>query len=44
MLMKDKNIIIGGKNSEDLLGYFDETCKLVDEEDQWLLVYRIINN
>ncbi len=37
LLFKDKKIIIGGKNAEDLLNYFDETCNMVDDEQAWII-------
>jgi hypothetical protein len=32
--MKDKNVIISGKNSEDLLKFFEDTYDLVDNDDE----------
>lgn len=37
MLLKDKKIIIGGKNADDLLSYFDDTCNMVDDEQAWVI-------
>ena len=33
-IMSDKKIIIAGKNSEELYQFFEDTLKLVDEEEQ----------
>lgn len=32
-IMQDKKIIISGKNSEELYQFFEDTLKLVDEEE-----------
>ena len=34
MIMQDKNVIIGGDNAEQLLNYFNETGKLVDDPNE----------
>jgi hypothetical protein len=33
-LMRDKKVIIGGKNGQELLDYFSETTDLVDSLDE----------
>jgi len=35
LLMKDNQIVIGGKSGEQLLDYFKETGDLVDDQTQW---------
>ncbi len=37
VIMQDKQIIISGKKGEELMHFFDETCQMVDDEDeQWM--------